>query len=227
MSTEIITESEGLAADLQAAAAAINETIDLITAHEDAFNESTLEPRLLIGLEIAKAQEAFGLNPPERTIPTTLSRRDNVPAATSNPLGFSAWISKNIPRLNRSTAIKYATAFRSLGISTHDATTTRIRAKIKDLRHQCGKNNLPMPSLAMLYKQGRPPKQDLPRIESKPDPEDIAGEGRVQLHEWMTTWDNIVRLGYLEPLTAADLQPVADFLTTCRDNIRARIKSSR
>lgn len=157
-----------------------------------------------------------------------MSRRDNVAEGTPNFLGFSSWLTREIPELKRPTAIKYATAFRGLGIRLGEATDAKIRSKIKDLRHQSAKSSLPAPTLGMLYKQGKPEPQKSLRLEDKdPDPKDLAGEGRVQLHEWMGTWDNMVRLGYLEHLAAADLQPVHDFLTTCRDHIRARIKSSR
>lgn len=141
-------------------------------------------------------------------------------------LGFTAWLCREIPRLKRPTAIKYATCFKSLGLP-NDAPDAKIRAKIKDLRHAAGRDNQPMPSLNTLYKAGLPPK-DAPRLAPpQEDPEDLAGEGRVHLHEWMRSWDRTVSLGYLEHLSAADLQPVMDFLTTCRDLVRLRIKSSR
>ena len=50
MTTEIITDQQYASAALKSAAEAINQTLDLIVSHEDAFEESTLEPRLLIGV---------------------------------------------------------------------------------------------------------------------------------------------------------------------------------
>lgn len=230
MKTEIITAAEAAAAELRQHAETINDSINLIVQHEEAFKESTLEPCLLIGREITKAQELFGIfDHSQRNIE---GRNQHTGEAKSRPvtrpdsLGFAAWLGREIPRLKKPTAYKYATCFKALGLPV-DAPDSKITAKIKDLRHVASRDSEPMPSLNTLYKAGLPPKDDAPRITHKPDPEDLAGEGRVQLHDWMGTWDTIVRLGYLEPLSASDLQPVMDFLTTCRDLVRLRIKSSR
>lgn len=235
MSTEIITDQEYVAVALESAAEVINEHIDLITQHEDSFNESTLEPRLIIGLEIAKAQEAFGMSNEGRArlggeTKAALSRRDiadGIPAVLSaNPLGFTAWIGKNIPRLNRTTALKYATAFRSLGISTNEANVSRIRAKIKDLRHHAGKSNLPMPTLNTLYKQGKPaPSKEPLKIEGPADtPQMRLEDARESFHLWKEQFETMLRRGQLDDLDRKGLEDIKEFLAGARDRINARLK---
>ena len=225
--TEVITEAEANAADLRRAAERISTAIELIKGHESAFEDATLEHRLIIGREIAMAQQLFGLSAQDRTIPATLSRRDNVDSPAPNFLGFSSWLTREIPDLKRSTAIKYATAFRGTGIRLGEATDAKIRSKIKDLRHQASKAGLPMPSLGMLYKQGKPTKDKAGHLPPpEPTREDLAGEARVRFHEWMSEWDVMVKVGHLEPLGKADLAPIEQFLTTCRDQVRNRIKTA-
>ena len=230
MSTEIITPSEARDVDLQAHAETINQTLDLIVMHEEAFEESTLEPRLIIGLEIAQAQEVFGITNDNRQgiggrPSETVARR----ATVSNPLGFSAWLTKNIPRLPRSTARKYATAFRSLGLNLDHATPANIRAKIKDIRHHCGKNNLPMPTLASLVKQmpkARDPETE--ELATTPDPIELRiGDAREFSVTWIREWDANVKRGFLEDLPTEDLPTVLNFLTEARDHVRTLIKSAK
>lgn len=229
---EVITEAEANRADLRRSAERIASAIEIIKGHESAFEESTLEHRLIIGREIATAQQLFGLSVSEkmevaREGKALLSRRDNSPAPAPNFLGFSSWLTTEIPDLKRTTAIKYATAFRGTGIRLGEATDAKIRSKIKDLRHQASKAGLPMPSLGMLYKQGKPSKEKIQYLPpAPPSLEDLAGEARVRFHEWMGEWDLMVKVGHLEPLGKADLAPIEQFLTTCRDQIRNRIKTA-
>ena len=120
--SEIITPAEALTADLAAIAANLNDRIDLVAKHEDAFEEATLEPRLLIGQQIANAQELFGLTKPAAMAVAndarlSMSRRDNESMSrrdTTSPaldpgtqsLGFQSWLKLNVPRLKRPTALK-------------------------------------------------------------------------------------------------------------------------
>jgi hypothetical protein len=145
----------------------------------------------------------------------------------SNPLGFANWLAHEVPDFNRSKADLYINAFHALGLTPEETTPSLIRKRIKDFRHEAGKAGQPMPTLKSLYKLGKPKKPEPPRIEKKePDLDAAAGEARVILHEWMRTWDAAVKDGVLEYLHARDLQPVMDFVTTVRDHLRARIKSS-
>lgn len=231
MNTEIITDHEYLAVALDAAAETINEHIDLITQHEDSFQEATLEPRLLIGLEIVKAQEAFGMSFEDRAklggeAKAALSHRDKAETPAPNPLGFSAWISKNIPRLNRATAYKYATAFRSLGIPHHDANPAKIRARIKDIRHHAGKNDLPMPTLNTLYKQGKPAKDAPLRIENFPgnDPKTKMEDAREFFFVWREKGRQLIESGYLDAIDKPGLEDLKEFNLWLRDRINARLK---
>jgi hypothetical protein len=218
------TADEAAIGELTKIADSINGTIDHITQHEDAFQEATLEPRLLIGQHIARAQEIFILSVTDRTGPATLARRVNVDdTPPADPPSFTLWLKKSTPKLKRTTANKYADAYRSLGLPL-DAKVARIRDKINDLRHHAGKNKLPMPSITALARQGKPSAPALPL--PKPTEEDIHGEARVVFHEWRETWDNACRDGFLEYLNKTELLDLDEFLKGIRDHLRLRIKST-
>ncbi len=232
MTTEIITDQQYASAALKSAAEAINQTLDLIVSHEDAFEESTLEPRLLIGVEIAKAQETFGMSIPNPSGANQHSKEVMPHGGTTsekgpNSLGFSAWLVKNIPRLPRTTAQKYATAFRSLGIPAEQATTAKIRARIKDIRHHAGKNSLPMPTLNSLYKQGRPSKEAARlALTNFPgdDPKQKLRDAREFFGVWIEKGEKLVAAGYLDALDKNGLAKVRDFNLWLRDRLNARLK---
>lgn len=235
MSTEVITTAEYQAVALKAAADKINTTIDLIASHEEAFEESTLEPRLIIGLEIAKAQETFGMSPTERAsaggdAKAALSRRDKAETEYANPLGFAAWIGQNIPRLNRTTAYKYATAFRSLGISTADATPIEIRERVKSMRHHSGKNNLPAPSLTTLYKAGKPSSKEPLKITAPDAARADKSTSQIRLETARVDWtiwrergEKLVHNGVLENLDKKGLEELKEFQGWLRDRLNARL----
>lgn len=236
-SVEVVTAAEASRADLSVSAERINRAIELIKGHEDAFEDATLEHRLIIGLEIARAQEVFGMSVQEagklggRPTEETVSRRDKVSekptALACNPLGFSNWIAKEIPDLKRPTAIKYATAFLSLGISTADATPAKITARLKKLRHDAGKSNLPMPTLGMLYKQGKPAKSEdtTLNIEAPKDSAQLRLEdAREAFHLWKEEFEKMVRNGQLDDLDKAGLEDLKEFIAGARDRINKRLK---
>lgn len=234
-SVEVVTAAEASRADLSAAAQRITETIELIKGHEDAFEDATLEHRLLIGAEITRAQAVFGLTHAEAgslkgKTEESLSRRDTLPgkpaAVTCSPLGFSNWLAKEIPALKRSTAIKYATAFQSLGLTAEDATPARIRAKIKDLRHFAGKSSLPMPTLASLYKASKPKPTNEPlQIEAPKDsPELRLQDAREAIHLWKEEFEALVRKGQLDDLDKPALEELKEFLLGARDRVNKRLR---
>ena len=242
MTTEIITDQQYASAALQSAAEAINQTLDLIVSHEDAFHESTLEPRLLIGVEIAKAQETFGMTFQEAgklgsKVKAALPHggKSSLPPVAGlvekepNSLGFSTWLVKNISRLPRTTAQKYATAFRALGIPVEQATAAKIRARIKDIRHHAGKNSLPMPTLNGLYKQGRPSKEDARLALTNAtfpgdDPRQKLRDAREFFTDWIEKGEKLVSGGYLDALDKPGLAKVREFNLWMRDRINARSK---
>ena len=232
MSTEVITTAEYQAVALKAAADKINTTIDLIASHEEAFEESTLEPRLIIGLEIAKAQETFGISKAEAgAIGGSMPRRGMLSTDAPNSIGFAAWIGQNIPRLPRSTAQKYATAFRALGISTADATPIEIRERVKSMRHHSGKNNLRAPSLTTLYKAGKPSTKEPLKITA---PDAARGDkstsqirletARVDWTLWRERGEKLVHNGVLEHLDKKGLEELKEFQGWLRDRLNARLK---
>jgi hypothetical protein len=232
---EIVSAAEVTAADLRAAAERINQSIELIKGHQDAFEDATLEHRLCIGLEIAQAQQAFGMTRAESAVlggqaKAALSTVDTAakkpPAATSNPLGFSNWIKKETPDLQRTTAIRYATAFRSLGIPHAEATPQRIKAKIKDLYNHADKNGLPRPSLAALVKQAPklPKPESLEVIVPKSSKQLKLEDAREIFHKWKEDFDHALSKGHLDHLDKKGLLDLQEFTATVRDRIKARLK---
>lgn len=235
---EIVSDADVTQADLRATAERINQSIELIKGHQDAFEDATLEHRLAIGLEIAKAKEVFGLSIQDagklggRPQGETVSRRDTVSTPPTvlkaNPIGFSNWIKKEIPDLKRTTALKYETAFNALGLSTEDASPAKIVAKLKKLRHEAGKASLPMPTLGALYKQGKPAgKRDEPaiNIEAPKDSKQLRLEdAREAFHVWKEQFEKMVTAGQLDDLDKAGLEDLKEFIATARDRITKRLK---
>ena len=227
---EIVTASQVSAADLLGLANAIDQSIDLVTSHEGAFEEATLEHRLEIGLNISKAIEVFGLTRAEAgnlggRPPETVSTVDTVSPPPSIPTGFVSWLGKYVPRLKRPTAYRYAAAYRSLGIPAAEASPARIKAKLKDLRHFAGKSNLPMPTLAALVKAApKPPKTPL-AITGPQDSKQLRLEdARESLQDWKDQWAKFVKQGQLDDLTKRDVEQLKEFQLSIGDQIKARLK---
>lgn len=229
--TQIITAAESTAAELRQHAETINTSIDLIVKHEAAFSESTLEPCLIIGREIAKAQAIFGLNKNEqlaaaRESKSLVSRAVTPDDPEPDTLGFAAWLAREIPRLKRPTAIKYATSFKGLELPT-EAPDTEIRAKVKTLRHYAGKAGEPMPSLNSLYKAGRPTKQEmrlaLINAEIPADhPQQALRDAREAYHVWIERGEKLVAIGHLDALDKQGIAKVREFNLWLRDRLNAR-----
>lgn len=242
--TEIVTESEMTAADLRSIAEEIEDKIEIIAKHEQSFEEGTLEFRLEIGHQIAKAMELFTLANDQRQgiggrPSETLSQCDTVSAKASVsqcdtlqpepiPAGFNAWLTSSIPRLKRPTAYKYASAFRSLGLSTDDATPARIRTRIKDLRHVAGKSGLPMPTLSGLARQApKLPKPEDTALVIVPPPDSAQlrlEDAREGFHLWKERFEIMIRAGQLDDLDRAGVESLKEFLAGARDRINARLK---
>ena len=227
---EIVTASQVSAADLLGLANAIDQSIDLVTSHEGAFEEATLEHRLEIGLNISKAIEVFTLSNSERAAlggeaKAALSTVDKAEIAPSIPSGFVTWLGKYVPRLKRPTAYRYAAAYRSLGIPAAEASPARIKAKLKDLRHFAGKSNLPMPTLAALVKAApKPPKAPL-NITGPQDSKQLRLEdARESLQDWQDQWAKFVKQGQLDDLTKRDVEQLKEFQLSIGDQIKARLK---
>ena len=229
--TEIITDQEYANAQLREHAENINDAIDRVVQHEEAFKESTLEPCLLIGREIAQAKALFGMTKAEAgAIGGSMPRRGMLTTTTPNLLGFTAWLAREIPRLARSTADKYATCFNALELPA-EAPPAKIVAKIKDLRHAAGRDGEPMPSLASLYKQGRPSTKEPLRITG---PEDGMPEETKQLLQledareawtlWRESGEKFVNKGMLDHLDKTGLAELKEFHLWLRDRLNARLK---
>lgn len=222
----IVTAQEAAALDLRAHSTAINETLDHIVKFEDSFEENTLEHRLLIGLEIAKAQEKFGMTRAEYgAIGGSVSRCDTLTDPATASLGFTGWLAREIPRLKRPTAIKYAHAFASLGLAADAATPAQIRAKVKDIRHHCGKNKLPMPSLTSLYKAGKPKPLELPEPPEPKEDRTRLGDARVAWTLWQEQAEKLIKSGVLDDLDKPGLDTLKEFNLWFRDRLNARLKA--
>lgn len=228
---EVVTASQVDAAELDGLAAEIVSKIDLIAGHEGAFEEATLEHRLEIGLHIAKAQEIFTLSQEEKSAigghaKAALSTVDKAEQPPTISHGFLTWLTKNVPALKRPTAYRYATAFRSLELPL----TTKpagIRAKLKTLRHQAGKENLPMPTLAALVKAApKPPKPVLMNlVPVTMSPQQLALEdAREAFHLWREAFEKLLRQGSLDDLDKPGLLQLKEFAATVRDRVNARLK---
>jgi len=236
MSTEIITAQQYNAAQLREHAETINQSIDLVIQHEEAFRESTLEPCLLIGREIAKAQAIFGLGDHDKMAvardgKSLLSRGVTTESQPPNPLGFSAWLAREIPRLNRTTAHKYSSCFKALELS-EDATESHVRSKIKDLRHAAGKAGKPMPSLNSLYKSTRPTKSsggNLPApqetVPGKSGRQVRLEDARENFTLWREEGEKLIQSGHLDWLDKKGLEELKEFQGWLRDRVNAALKS--
>ena len=226
---EIIPPGEAVAIDLSAAARAINEAIDTVTGYEESFEDGTLAPRLILGLEITKAKEVFGMTNAQAAVlggeaKAAVSRRDTVIDPASATLGFEAWLKREIPRLKRPTALKYATAFKSLDLDPGTATPALIRECVKKLRHEAGKASQPMPTLGSLYRAGKPtgPLQIEFPVER---PTLKLEDAREHWHLWREAATTAVSRGILDDLDAAGLDEMKTFSLWLRDRINARLKT--
>lgn len=225
---EIVTAAQVNEAELSGIAAAVAQSREIIFKHEQSCHETTLEHYLDAGQQLARAQEIFTLSPQERTSVATLSRRDNVeelpPGILANR-GFSAWLAKEIPTLKRPTAIKYATAFRALELPV-TAKPAEIRAKVKTLRHEAGKANQPMPTLAALVKAApKPPKPEALIVAKPKTSKQLKLEdARETFHNWKAAFDKALKSGHLDHLDKKGLEDLKDFTATVRDRITARLK---
>lgn len=232
---EIVTASEISAADLRLHAENINSAIDLVVKHEEAFSAATLEPCLLIGREIAKARAIFGLSNIDRAalggeakaaLSAPLTKQDCEVEIAPNPLGFGAWLAREIPRLKRPTAIRYATCYAALELPA-DAPDTAVRAAVKQLTYAADKGGQPRPSLNSLYKAGKPSKEQLALPEGGiampcDSPEIQRQDAREYFHDWITQGENLVSRGHLDALDKPGLAKLRDFNLWLRDRINAR-----
>ena len=230
---EIVTAAQVDTAELSGLADAITRSREIIHKHESACHETTLEHYLDAGQMLARAQEIFTLSHSaagalKGKSSESLSTVDKLPETPPEILanrGFSAWLTKEIPTLKRPTAIRYATAYRSLDLPL-TAKPTEIRAALKTLRHEAGKAGAPMPTLAALVKTA--PKPDKPETLTISRPNDSKQlrleDARESLQNWKDAWEKFVKSGQLDDLTSRDVQHLKDFQLRVGDQIKARLK---
>lgn len=230
---EIVTASQVDAAELTGLAAAISRSREIIQKHEQACHETTLEHYLDAGQQLARAQEIFTLSTQDKmatarqgkALLSTVDNREPESPEILASRGFSAWLADALPDLKRPTAIRYATAYRSLGLPL-TAKPAEIRAKLKTLRHQAGKDNLPMPTLAALVKAApKPPKPEaLTVLVPKSSKQLKLEDARETFGLWMQSFDKALKQGHLDNLDRKGLEQLKEFNATVRDRINARLK---
>jgi hypothetical protein len=230
---EIVTAAQVSTAELAGLAQAITRSREIIHQHEQLCHETTLEHYLDAGQMLARAQEIFtlshsaagALKGKSSESLSTVDKLPETPPEIPANRGFSAWLAKEIPTLKRPTAIRYATAFRSLELPL-DAKPAAIRAKVKTLRHEAGKAGAPMPTLAALLKTApKPPEPEtLIVLMPKSSKQLKLEDAREIFHLWMESWDKALKQGHLEHLDRNGLEQLKDFTATVRDRINARLK---
>ena len=230
---EIVTAAQVDAAELLGLAEAISRSREIIYQHESTCHETTLEHYLEAGQMLARAQEIFTLSTSDKmataregkALLSTVDNRDQTSPEILAIRGFSAWLASALPGLKRPTAIRYATAYRSLDLPL-TAKPAEIRAVLKTLRHEAGKANQPMPTLAALVKAAPkpPPPENLTVIVSKPSKQLRLEDAREIFHGWMATFDKALKQGHLDHLDRKGLEQLNDFTATVRDRIKARLK---
>lgn len=231
ITAEVVTSADASAADLRAIADRINDKISVITGHESAFEDATLEHRLLIGLELSHAKAAFGITNDNRQgiggrPSQTLSTVDTVSDPASQSLGFTVWLAREVPDFKRGKADYYINAFHALGLSPHEASPKVIREKIKSLNHQADKSGDRRPTLKSLYKLGKPAKPEGPLlIEPPKDSAQLRLEdARESFHLWREKFETLLAGGVLDDLDRPGLLTMKEFLAGARDRVNARLK---
>jgi hypothetical protein len=227
ITAEVVTSADATAADLRAIADRINDKISIITGHEAAFEDATLEHRLLIGLELSHAKAAFGLTKAQAgAIGGSKSTVDMLPDPASQSLGFTVWLAREVPDFKRGKADYYINAFQSLGLSRHEATPKVIREKIKALNHQADKAGERRPTLKSLYKIGKPAKPEgTLLIEPPKDSAQLRLEdARESFHLWREKFESLLAGGVLDDLDRPGLLTMKEFLAGARDRVNARLK---
>lgn len=233
---EVVTAAQVTAAQLKQHADAINERVNIITGHEAAFEDATLEHRLCIGRELACAKAAFGMTVQDggklggRPSKETLSPGDKVSekpiVLTASPLGFSNWLAREVPDFKRAKADLYINAFHALGLSTEEANPKLIREKIKALNHRADRDGKIRPTLKSLYKLGRPkPPEEPLKIEPPKDSAQLRLEdARESIQLWKDAWNSFLSRGQLDDLDLKGVQDLKEFLAGCRDQVTKRLR---
>lgn len=220
--TEVITAAEATTAELQSRAETINERVAIIANHETVFEDSTLEHRLIIGLELAHAKAAFGMSKADAgALGGSMSPGDMLP----NSLGFSNWLAREVPDFKRAKADLYINAFNALGVPLREATESIIREKIKTLNHHADKDDAPRPTLKSLYRIGKPPKnkteRPLPKLPTpageKEDEADLAELDSLQIIKALAKF---IQSGRHQILTKTQIIHLDQQLLAAREVIR-------
>ncbi len=223
VSVEVVTDPSLL--DLDAIAEVLGEQINTIKGHEDAHMEATLEHRLLIGLQVCRAQHAFTAALPNATGKNQHSKEVVSPGDTTSPTGFNAWLKKAAPDLKRPTAYLYANAVRGLGLD-YTARPDDVSDYLTDRRRVARSNELPAPTLKALAKEA-------PKLPAPPEPEIQTPKDSAQLRLedareasalMQDAWEKFVSRGQLDDLDLPGVKALHEFLLLARDQVNKRLK---
>lgn len=228
---EVIPAAQAATIDLATTAKRVNKAIDTITSHEVAFEAATLDHRILIGREIAAAQAMFGIEV-DQVHKLGIAARSTVPqrgtvdkmnTPAPNPIGFSGWLNREIPRLKRSTAQKYADTFRLLGLPT-TATDAQVRRAIAIKLE--GSPEGTRPTIAAIVKAS--PREKIEPVKAPPPPDTPQlrlEDAREHFWTWRERAEKLVAMGVLDDLDKPGLDDLKEFLAWMRDRINARLRT--
>lgn len=182
--------------------------------------------KLKQGLVCLKAQALLAVEDPARRGQGRKPKEINPDSgliseeAAEEPANFNDWIQKQA--ISSGSAYDYMRAVEGLGL-THESTEKQLVSAYDKARKDAGGEL----SITKLKNLAGKPDQDDEDKEDKNTPEARAGEARVFIHNFMQRWDHGVKASQIEWAAKADLQELEEFLTTTREKVRQRIKSSK
>ena len=180
--------------------------------------------RLRQGLYCLKAQALFAISDPSKRgslggRPKTSSESDEVSEETSEtPASFSDWVLTQ--PITKGSAYDYMKAVEGLGLD-HKADEKQLKKAYEAAAKKAGDDL----TITKLKRLAEPPPAD-EEEEDEDNPEVRAADAREHAHVWIQSWDKGVKAGFLEYADVATLRQLDEFLTTTRDHIRRRLKSS-
>ena len=176
--------------------------------------------RLKQGLYCLKAQALFVATAPNPKGRNQHSKEveSESDSTSETPASFSDWVMTQ--PLTKGSAYDYMKAVEGLGLD-HTADEKAL-AKAYELAAKKAGEDLTITKLKRLAEP--PPAPDAE--DDKDDPEVRAADAREHAHVWIQNWDKGVKAGCLEYADVATLRQLDEFLTSTRDHIRKRLKSS-
>lgn len=229
---EIVPDTGHEETALAVCAASINSSIDEIVEHEQNFELATLEPRVRMGRELARAQGIFGMTSAEGG---RLGGRPKIPRDRGHEVtrltgeGFSGWAAREVPRLNLRSAYRYIGAWRALGLpdDASDAALRKRIAKFSAGYEMEGKRiSVRALSTAWTYERKRaeagiPVSEKIRRPHSSPELK--LGDARESWRTWIEQAENLVKSGVLDDLDEDGWEEIMEHLAWLGERVSARL----